>query len=134
MLKTEISLHPHLHHCIFQRLDHLLLDYESTVSEAMNAGVDVVSQDFTISWNYLQSVFFSTTILTTIGYGNIAPVTTPGRVFCIFFAIVGVPFTLSVIADVGQILATIVNKLARNYRDNIKPVLIKYNILRQRAG
>ncbi len=37
------------------------------------------------------------------GYGNIAPVTTAGRVFCILFAIVGIPFTLSVIADVGQV-------------------------------
>jgi hypothetical protein len=37
------------------------------------------------------------------GYGNIAPVTTTGRVFCILFAIVGIPFTLSVIADIGQV-------------------------------
>ncbi len=29
--------------------------------------------------------------------------TTAGRVFCILFAIVGIPFTLSVIADVGQV-------------------------------
>jgi hypothetical protein len=26
-------------------------------------------------------------LLTTMGYGNIAPVTFPGRLFCIFFAI-----------------------------------------------
>ena len=109
------------------------MDYESTVSEAMNAGVDVVSQDFTVSWNYLQSVFFSTTILTTIGYGNIAPVTFPGRLFCIFFAIVGVPFTLSVIADVGQIFATIVSKLCEKYKEDIKPVLLKYNIVKQKT-
>ena len=32
------------------------------------------------------------------GYGNIAPVTFAGRLFCIFFAIVGIPFTLSVMA------------------------------------
>ncbi len=38
------------------------------------------------------------------GYGNIAPVTTTGRVFCILFAIVGIPFTLSVIADIGQVI------------------------------
>ena len=99
----------------------------------MNAGVDVVSQDFTISWNYLQSVFFSTTILTTIGYGNIALVTFPGRLFCIFFAIVGVPFTLSVIADVGQIFATIVSKLCEKYKDNVKPVLVKYNIVKTKS-
>ena len=115
-------------------MESYLCDYEKVISASMAGGVDVVTQDYDISWTYLQSVFFCTTILTTIGYGNIAPVTLPGRIFCVVFAIVGVPFTLSVIADVGQILATIVNKLARNYRDNIKPVLIKYNILRQRTG
>ena len=76
-------------------------------------------QDFTVNWNYVQAVFFSTTILTTIGqctcnllnnwenhishsvcmfliifmltvagYGNIAPGTFAGRLFCILFAIV----------------------------------------------
>ena len=108
-------------------------EYEVTVSQAMNAGVDIVSQDYTISWDYLQSIFFSSTILTTIGYGNIAPVTFPGRLFCIFFAIVGVPFTLSVIADVGQILATIVSKICKKYKDNVKPVLLKYKIVRKKT-
>ena len=121
-----------------QRLDHLLLDYESTVSEAMNAGVDVVSQDFTISWNYLQSVFFSTTILTTIGwkikvekvkiipwlsgYGNIAPVTFPGRLFCLLFGIIGIPFTLSVIADVGGLFATLLSKFWEKHKDKFKAI------------
>ena len=103
------------------------------MSEAHNAGIDVVSQDFTIRWNYLQSVFFSTTILTTIGYGNIAPVTALGRLFCIAFAIVGVPFTLSVIADVGQIFATIVSKVCKKYKEDVKPVLVKYNIVNQKS-
>ena len=43
------------------------------------------------------------------GYGNIAPKTFGGRLFCILFAIVGIPFTLSVIADVGQLFATLVS-------------------------
>ena len=43
------------------------------------------------------------------GYGNIAPKTFNGRLFCILFAIVGIPFTLSVIADVGQLFATLVS-------------------------
>ena len=50
----------------------------------------------TASVTFQVSLFFS-------GYGNIAPVTTTGRVFCILFAIVGIPFTLSVIADIGQV-------------------------------
>ena len=47
--------------------------------------------------------------LFVIGYGNIAPKTFGGRLFCILFAIVGIPFTLSVIADVGQLFATLVS-------------------------
>ena len=47
-------------------VDQLLSNYESVVSEAAGAGIDIITQDFTISWDYIQSVFFSTTILTTI--------------------------------------------------------------------
>lgn len=41
------------------------------------------------------------------GYGNLAPVTTGGRVFCIVFALIGIPFTLTVIADLGQLIASV---------------------------
>ena len=109
----------------------MLTEYESVVSEAVGAGVSVVDQNFTVSWDFIQSVFFSTTILTTIGYGNISPVTFPGRFFCILFAIIGIPFTLSVIADIGQILATIISKLWDQYKLKIKPLLEKHNILKK---
>merc|ERR1719220_2337109 len=92
-----------------------------------------MTQEFTANWNYIQSVFFSTTILTTIGYGNIAPVTLAGRLFCILFAIIGIPFTLSVIADVGQIFATIVSVLLAKYREKIRPVLLKFNIINEKT-
>ena len=49
------------------RVDQLLCEYEVRLSEAMTAGINITSQDFKINWDYLQSVFFSTTILTTIG-------------------------------------------------------------------
>jgi len=116
-----------------ETIDQLLVDYETIVEEAVNNGINVVTQDFTISWNYIQSVFFSTTILTTIGYGNFAPVTFPGRLFCIFFAIVGIPFTLSVIADVGQIFATLMTTIWDKYKDRIKPVMEKYKIFREKT-
>ena len=37
------------------------------MSEAADAGVDITTQNFTISWDFIQAIFFSTTILTTIG-------------------------------------------------------------------
>lgn len=63
------------------------------------------------------------------GYGNIAPVTTEGRVFCILFAIVGIPFTLSVISDIGQIFATLLSSLWNRHKDVVVPGKISYIIL-----
>uniref|UniRef100_A0A1B6LXG7 Potassium channel domain-containing protein n=1 Tax=Graphocephala atropunctata TaxID=36148 RepID=A0A1B6LXG7_9HEMI len=56
-------------------------------------------------WSYLQAIFFASTVLTTIGYGNITPYTVEGRLFCILFALVGIPLTVSVMADLGSLLA-----------------------------
>ncbi|XP_037941949.1 TWiK family of potassium channels protein 9-like [Teleopsis dalmanni] len=98
-------------------LDHLLLlelaKYESAVQEAATGGLLIeADRDFPEPyerWSILQAVFFSSTVLTTIGYGNIVPVTTGGRVFCIGFALIGIPFTLTVIADWGRLFATAVS-------------------------
>ena len=69
-----------------------------------------------------------------LGYGNIAPVTTAGRVFCILFAIVGIPFTLSVIADVGQIFATLLSTLWSKYKHLIEPIKQKIKDYKKRKA
>lgn len=48
-----------------------------------------------------------------LGYGNIVPVTESGRTFCIVFALIGIPFTLTVIADLGRIFATAVSAVGK---------------------
>uniref|UniRef100_A0A5K3EQK7 Ion_trans_2 domain-containing protein n=1 Tax=Mesocestoides corti TaxID=53468 RepID=A0A5K3EQK7_MESCO len=45
-------------------------------------------------WDFGNSLLFCTTVVTTIGYGHIVPQTQMGKVFCIFFACIGIPFTL----------------------------------------
>ena len=51
----------------FQRFDLLLRTYEEAAERAAANGLDIVSQNYEENWDYLQAVFFSTTILTTIG-------------------------------------------------------------------
>ena len=53
--------------CSYQHVDLLLRSYEVAAERAASSGVDLVSQNYPDNWDYLQAVFFSTTILTTIG-------------------------------------------------------------------
>lgn len=46
-----------------------------------------------------------------LGYGNVVPSTSWGRMFCILFAFVGIPLTLIVIADWGKLFAKVVVKV-----------------------
>lgn len=117
-----------------ENIDKQLLDYEQTVAVAAQEGIDMETKDVIYKWSYIQAVFFTSTILTTIGYGNIAPVTTAGRVFCILFAIVGIPFTLSVIADVGQIFATLVSTLWKKYKHLIEPIKAKIKEMKKKRA
>ena len=45
------------------------------------------------------------------GYGNISPATTGGRVFCVFFAIIGIPLFLVVAGAIGEKLKSASQKL-----------------------
>jgi Ion channel len=53
------------------------------------------------------------------GYGNVAPVTFWGRAFCVGFALVGIPLTLSVIADLGKLIASSLGALADQVKQNV---------------
>ncbi|XP_050693919.1 potassium channel subfamily K member 1-like [Eriocheir sinensis] len=80
--------------------------YEAAIEDAMGAGVSVLAPSVpAYDWLYPECVFFASTIITTIGYGNQAPVTLPGRVFCILYGFVGIPLTLSVIQALGTFFA-----------------------------
>ncbi|KAH8303350.1 hypothetical protein KR059_008701 [Drosophila kikkawai] len=105
-------------HNLRELLSFELAKYEAAVQQAAEGGLlIVVDKDFPEPyerWSILQAVFFSSTVLTTIGYGNIVPVTTGGRVFCICFALIGIPFTLTVIADWGRLFATAVSVFGKH--------------------
>ena len=50
-----------------ENIDLKLLDYEQTVAVAAESGIDMQTKDVIYKWSYIQAVFFTSTILTTIG-------------------------------------------------------------------
>ncbi|CAJ0610306.1 unnamed protein product [Cylicocyclus nassatus] len=69
-------------------------------------GVEEVNPEET-RWTFWGAVWYCMTVYTTIGYGNIVPVTTAGRVLTIFYAFIGIPIAVLTLFALGAIFARI---------------------------
>ncbi|XP_071327413.1 potassium channel subfamily K member 17 [Trachinotus anak] len=78
------------------------------VQDASKAGISLkgnhTSDGF---WKFTSSAVFAATVVTTIGYGNISPRSTAGQIFCVFFALFGIPLNLVVLNRVGKYMLVI---------------------------
>ncbi|XP_077017811.1 potassium channel subfamily K member 17 [Tamandua tetradactyla] len=63
-------------------------------------------------WELVGSFFFSVSTITTIGYGNLSPRTVAARLFCIFFALVGIPLNIVVLNRLGHLMQRGVHRCA----------------------
>jgi len=55
-------------------------------------------------WTIMDSLYMTVITLSTIGYGEVNPVSQPGRIFTLFLIVLGVGFFLYVIGNVVQFL------------------------------
>ncbi|XP_036928440.1 potassium channel subfamily K member 17-like [Acanthopagrus latus] len=58
-------------------------------------------------WKFTSSAVFAATVVTTIGYGNMSPSSTAGQIFCVFFALFGIPLNMVVLNRVGKYMLVI---------------------------
>lgn len=56
----------------------------------MTLGVGTVAYHYIEKLSWVDSLYFSTITLTTIGYGDITPQTDAGKLFTVFYVIVGI--------------------------------------------
>ena len=52
-------------------------------------------------WSFPGAFYFSLTVITTIGYGYSTPATAYGKLFCVLYAIIGIPLCLVMFQSVG---------------------------------
>ncbi|KAK5879907.1 hypothetical protein CesoFtcFv8_022983 [Champsocephalus esox] len=64
-----------------------------------------------VQWKFAGSFYFAITVITTIGYGHAAPSTDGGKVFCMLYALLGIPLTLVMFQSVGERINTFVRFL-----------------------
>ncbi|XP_053316908.1 potassium channel subfamily K member 3 [Spea bombifrons] len=64
-----------------------------------------------VQWTFAGSFYFAITVITTIGYGHAAPSTDGGKVFCMFYALLGIPLTLVMFQSLGERINTLVKYL-----------------------
>lgn len=53
-------------------------------------------------WRYIDSAYFSTTTLATVGFGDLHPVTDSGKIFTIFYVLIGVSIALYAFTIIAQ--------------------------------
>uniref|UniRef100_A0A3B4ZM62 Uncharacterized LOC103374332 n=1 Tax=Stegastes partitus TaxID=144197 RepID=A0A3B4ZM62_9TELE len=79
---------------------------------AVKAGLDVsnLPSNLTTRWDMASAIFFCGTIITTIGFGNLSPRTWYGQLFCVCYALVGIPMFGILLAGVGDHMGTVLRR------------------------
>ncbi|KAF7204171.1 potassium channel subfamily K member 1 [Nothobranchius furzeri] len=93
------------------RLEELL----ALALEASNYGVSILGNNSSRNWDFISSLFFTSTVLTTTGYGHTVPLSDGGKLFCIFYSLLGIPITLFFLSTVVERLMVLVTRRPVSY-------------------
>ncbi|VDO03268.1 unnamed protein product [Rodentolepis nana] len=64
-------------------------------------------------WKFTGAFYFATTVITTIGYGHCTPKTKAGKIFCMVYALPGIPLCLVMFQSIGERINTLITRLLR---------------------
>jgi voltage-gated potassium channel Kch len=68
-------------------------------------------------WSWLDSIYFSVVSLTTVGYGDITPATSEGKIFTMFFLVFGIAIFGTFISNILK--SRVAKKTLRSYEKHI---------------
>jgi voltage-gated potassium channel Kch len=100
MLNTSIKLHNFLQRIARGFRTHEFQVLSSLTIFMLSLGTSVYHR--LEGWNWLDSLYFSVTTLTTVGLGDFAPQTDAGKLFTIFYIFAGIGVIFSFINAIGH--------------------------------
>ncbi|OAF68400.1 Potassium channel subfamily K member 1 [Intoshia linei] len=100
LLKHKKDFYKKIQHNVsLIELDNFLIVVERSCESGVSAIGNLASFKEKV-WTFGNSLFFSTSLFTTVGYGYTSPLSGSGKIVCIFFAITGIPLTIMLITGV----------------------------------
>ncbi|ETN74440.1 Ion channel [Necator americanus] len=90
-----------------RRMDEILSDRAAGRREVSNES----------QWSLMSAMYYSGTLFTTIGYGDIACVTVAGRILTVIYSCIGIPLMLITLNDLGKFLYNNINGCVKNIED-----------------
>ncbi|KAK0405183.1 hypothetical protein QR680_017844 [Steinernema hermaphroditum] len=67
-------------------------------------------------WRFAGAFYFAVVVITTVGYGHSTPATVWGKLFCMLFALAGIPLGLIMFQSIGERVNTLIAFCLRRLR------------------
>ena len=83
------------------------VSYHSTVLQA---------HDGTLPWSFIDALYFSVVTFSTVGYGDLCPTSTIGKIFTILFGISGISILGIALSTIGSRLAELESNMVKKAR------------------
>lgn len=69
-----------------------------------------------LKWDFYNSFYFAYTVVSTIGYGNLAPTNTLSRILMIFYGLIGIPMNGILLSQLGEFFGHVFVRAHRKYK------------------
>ncbi|CAF3086236.1 unnamed protein product, partial [Rotaria sp. Silwood2] len=87
-------------------IDYELLQYFGAEEKTQYGNDQQQQEQNTVQvWTFSSAMLYSATVITTIGYGNITPKTTEGKIATMIYAMFGIPLMFMCLTYTGDLLA-----------------------------